>query len=85
MEQHVMNDPAPELVVFDKRVQARAEAQVQAAQRAQIAANVRNTAGALWWAGQGHEQRGDHLQAAQCGIARGQMLAEAKRQGIPVR
>jgi len=70
----------PEVTIVDKREQARQEA----AQRAQVATNVRNTAGALWWANQGHHQRGDHVQAAQCHIARGRMLAEAKRQGIPV-
>ena len=72
--------PTSDVTIVDKREQARQEA----AQRAQVATNVRNTAGALWWANQGHHQRGDHVQAAQCHIARGRMLAEAKRQGIAV-
>ena len=96
MEQHVsidLSDPKAinaamaqgdphrmEPVIIDKRAQARQEA----TEKAIVARNVRNTAGALWWAGQGHGQRGDHVQEAQCGIARGRMLAEAKRQGIPV-
>ena len=72
--------PTSDVTVVDKRAQAREEA----AQRAATATNVRNLAGACWWKGQAAEQRGDHTEAARLGIARGRVLAEAKRQGLQV-
>ena len=56
----------------------------EAANKATTAENVRNLAGACWWKGQAAEQRGDHTEAARLGIARGRVLAEAKRQGLAV-
>ena len=72
--------PTSEVTVEDNRAQERQEP----AQRAATATNVRNLAGACWWQGQAAEQRGDHTEAARLGIARGRVLAEAKRQGLAV-
>ena len=67
-----------EPVIIDKRAQARQEA----AERAQVAKNVTNLAATNWWHAQAAEQRGDHVAAAQHGIARGRLLAAAKAQGL---
>lgn len=69
---------AHELVVIDKRAQAREEA----ARKAQVAHNVTNLVAANWWHAQAAEQRGDHVAAAQHGIARGRLLAAAKAEGL---
>ena len=69
---------AHEPVVIDKRAQAREKA----AEKAQVAANITNLAAANWWHAQGAEQRGDHVAAAQHGIARGRLLAAAKAEGL---
>ena len=67
-----------EAVVIDKRAQAREEA----ARKAQVAHNVTNLVAANWWHAQAAEQRGDHVAAAQHGIARGRLLATAKAEGL---
>ena len=67
-----------EAVVIDKRAQAREEA----ARKAQVAHNVTNLVAANWWHAQAAEQRGDHVAAAQHGIARGRLLVAAKAQGL---
>ena len=67
-----------EAVVIDKRAQAREEA----ARKAQVAHNVTNLVAANWWHAQAAEQRGDHVAAAQHGIARGRLLAAAKAEGL---
>ena len=69
---------AHEPVVIDKRAQAREEA----ARKVQVAHNVTNLVAANWWHAQGAEQRGDHVAAAQHGIARGRLLAAAKAEGL---
>ena len=69
---------AHEPVVIDKRAQAREEA----ARKVQVAHNVTNLAAANWWHAQAAEQRGDHVAAAQHGIARGRLLAAAKAEGL---
>lgn len=53
-----------------------------AEERAQTERNIRNVAAANWWHAQGAEQRGDHVAAAQHGIARGRLLAAAKAEGL---
>ena len=63
---------------IDKRAQAREEA----ARKAQVAHNVTNLVAANWWHAQAAEQRGDHVAAAQHGIARGRLLAAAKAEGL---
>ena len=45
-------------------------------------AQAREEAAANWWHAQGAEQRGDHVAAAQHGIARGRLLAAAKAEGL---
>lgn len=63
-------------------VDKRAEARQAAAEKAQVAKNVTNLAAANWWHAQAAEQRGDHVAAAQHGIARGRLMAAAKAQGL---
>ncbi|AGT12973.1 hypothetical protein KAYACHO_69 [Mycobacterium phage KayaCho] len=54
----------------------------QAQDRAQLAKNVTNLAGNLWWHAQGATQRGDHLGASRHHIARTRVLAQARREGV---
>jgi hypothetical protein len=75
-DQRQHEDVVPRII--DKRAQARQEA----AERAQVAKNVTNLAATNWWHAQAAEQRGDHVAAAQHGIARGRLLAAAKAQGL---
>lgn len=67
-----------EAVVIDKR----AEARQRLAERDITAKNVSSLAAANWWHAQAAEQRGDHVAAAQHGIARGRLMAAAKAQGL---
>ena len=77
-EERDVQPTADELVVIDKRAQAREEA----ARKALVAHNVTNLVAANWWHAQAAEQRGDHVAAAQHGIARGRLMAVAKAEGL---
>jgi hypothetical protein len=50
----------------------------------QIATNVRNLAGAMFWRVQGCAQRGDQAGASRAHVARARVIAEARREGIDV-
>jgi hypothetical protein len=52
--------------------------------KAQIATNVRNLAGAMFWRVQGCAQRDDQAGASRAHVARARVIAEARREGIDV-